>query len=279
MHEDRASRSKAMTDSRLPTFFIPHGGGPCFFMDWTMGPADTWDRMAAFLKGLADSLPRRPQAVLVISGHWECAEFSVTTGAHPALIYDYHGFPEHTYRLQYPAPGSPPLAEQVGALLNQAGFAVHGDAQRGFDHGLFVPFKLIYPQADIPIVQLSLKRGLDPAQHLRAGQALAPLRAQGVLIVGSGMSFHNLRAFGPAGTRDSEQFDVWLSDALAAPDAAKRDAALRQWAQAPSARSAHPREEHLLPLMVAAGAADGDGARKIYDDLVQGVRISAWRFG
>lgn len=262
---------------RLPTYFIPHGAGPCFFMEWTRGPADTWDQTAAWLKGLLAGLPERPKAILVVSGHWEAAQFTVGSAERPSLIYDYYGFPEETYRLTFPAPGSPALAGRVRELLGEAGFATAEDPERGYDHGVFVPLKLALPAADIPVVQLSLRADLDPEAHLAAGRALAPLRDAGVLIVGSGMSWHNMRGFTPAFTGKSEAFDTWLSQALADPSG--REAALRDWSQAPYAREAHPREEHLAPLFVAAGAADGEPARHAFRDVAMDVVISGYAFG
>ena len=265
--------------AELPVLYIPHGGGPCFFMDWTMGPPDTWHRMAEWLRHVPDLVGATPKAVLVISGHWEEEPVAATSHPSPPLLYDYYGFPEHTYQLKYPAPGSTSLADRVGELLTEAGFAVKKDAARGFDHGVFIPFKLIYPHADIPVVQLSLRAGLDAEDHIRIGRALAPLRGEGVLIVGSGMSFHNLRAFGPAAGPVSDQFDEWLTNAVCAPDPQRRDANLAAWTQAPGARLAHPREEHLLPLMVAAGAAGNEQGRKLFQDRVMGVTVSAFGFG
>ena len=268
--------------SRLPTLFIPHGGGPCFFMEPMRGPKDTWDKMAAYLRGIAGSIGQRPKAVLVISGHWETEKPTVNAGAHPSLLFDYYNFPEHTYRLTYPAPGSPVLAQRVRDLLGAAGFASEEDHTRGFDHGVFIPFLLIYPEAEIPIVQLSLQEDLDPQTHLAIGRALERLRDEGVLIVGSGMSFHNLRAFlgGDASTDGAAQrFDDWLAAAVAAPDAGARDAALARWEEAPYARFCHPREEHLIPLMVAAGAGGGDPGRRTFSDHVWGKALSGFQFG
>jgi aromatic ring-opening dioxygenase catalytic subunit (LigB family) len=261
----------------LPTLYIPHGAGPCFFMEWTRGPADTWDRTAAWLKGLVADLPQRPKAILVISGHWEEPRFTVGSAARPPLIFDYYGFPEETYRLTFDAPGSPALAKRVRELLGAAGFPAAEDPARGYDHGVFVPLKLVTPDADIPVVQLSLRSDLDPAAHLAAGRALAPLRDEGVLIVGSGMSWHNMRGFSPAFTAKSQAFDAWLTDALADP--AGRDEAIRKWAHAPYARDAHPREEHLAPLFVAAGAAEGEPGRRVFHDVAMDVAISAFEFG
>jgi aromatic ring-opening dioxygenase catalytic subunit (LigB family) len=267
-----------MSTNRLPTLFIPHGGGPCFFMEWPGNP-HMWDRMADFLKGLGDFVGIRPKAVVVISGHWEEAEFTVSANPKPPLIYDYSGFPEHTYQLQYPAPGSPELARRIQTLLTDAGLPTNIDAQRGLDHGVFIPFKLIYPNADIPIVQLSMKAGLDPATHIRAGQALETLRDEGVLIVGSGMSFHNMRGFSPAFKEASKRFDDWLATAVSQPDTIQRHAMLEHWTDAPDARLTHPHPDHLLPLMVAAGAAGTDAGQRIFEDEVMNVIVSGIAFG
>lgn len=254
----------------LPTLFLSHGGGPCFWMDW--GPEDPFKNLAASLRGLAASIGAKPKAVLVISGHWEEEQFTVQTHPQPPMLYDYYGFPEHTYRLKYPAPGAPWLAQRVKELLGAKGIPVKEDGERGFDHGLFVPFLLIYPQADIPVIQLSLKKNLDPREHLELGRALAPLRSEGVLIVGSGLSYHNLRRLvDTAGV--SEQFDAWLTDAVCDPDPASRANKLSRWTEAPAARACHPREDHLIPLMVAAGAAGADVGHKIYSE-----RMSNWKF-
>jgi aromatic ring-opening dioxygenase catalytic subunit (LigB family) len=265
---------------RAPSLYIPHGGGPCFFMEWTRGPADTWERMGDFLEGLGDTLPRRPDAIIVISAHWEEDLFTVTSQPNPPLLYDYYGFPEHTYRLRYDAPGSPALAQEIREMLGGAGIPSRADRERGFDHGVFIPFKLIYPDADIPIVQLSLKSGLDPARHLEAGLAIAPLRDQNILIVGSGMSYHNMAAFRDQRPQpQSELFDSWLNAAATDPDPEDRNDRLLRWADAPAARAAHPREEHLMPLMVAAGAAADDRGRRIFTDAATGRAVSGFQFG
>jgi aromatic ring-opening dioxygenase catalytic subunit (LigB family) len=264
---------------KLPTLYIPHGGGPCFFMDWTMGPADTWDRMAAWLRELDGTLPEKPRALLVVSAHWEAPVPTVMTSPAPPLLYDYSGFPPHTYELTWPAPGAPELASRVRHLLSGAGFESREDAKRGFDHGVFVPLKVAYPDARVPTVQLSLREGLDPAQHLAMGRALAPLRDEGVLIVGSGMSYHNMRGFsGGSGAREaSVSFDTWLGEAVA-QEPEERVRRLVAWAQAPAARQVHPREEHLLPLMVVAGAAGADRAQRAYSGTLVGLRFSGIHF-
>jgi aromatic ring-opening dioxygenase catalytic subunit (LigB family) len=271
-------KESIMAIATLPTLYIPHGGGPCFFMEWTMGPADMWHKMGAWLSQLGSAIDSQPRAIVVVSAHWESAEFALTAAAQPPLLYDYYGFPEHTYQLQYGAPGAPELAQSIAELLREAALPVRLDAQRGFDHGVFIPFKLIYPEANIPIVQLSLQTGLDPAVHIAVGRALQPLRDQGVLIVGSGMSYHNMRGVGAGVGGASDQFDAWLTAAVSAR-AATRNEQLCQWQQAPAARIAHPREEHLLPLMVVAGAAGTDLGRKIFEDRLMGSMVSAYQFG
>lgn len=273
---------ETQSSTRMPTLFIPHGGGPCFFMDWTVmgGPADTWDATAAWLRGLAETLPARPRAIIVISGHWEERDFAVASTTSPALIYDYTGFPAHTYELKYPAPGEPALAERIIDLLQTAGLRARADRMRGFDHGVFIPFLLAFPDATIPVVPLSLTNDLDPAKHMAAGQALRSLRDEGVLIVGSGMSYHNMHAFRTdAALHPSAIFDDWLTDVVEDLDFTRREARLRAWSQAPAALNAHPREEHLLPLMVAAGAGADSPGRRIFSDTVMKATISAFQFG
>lgn len=263
---------------RMPVVFIPHGGGPWPFVELGFDRGEL-DELAGYLRGLPDGLPGRPRALLVISAHWEEAVPTVMTGERPPLLYDYFNFPPAAYAIQWPAPGSPGLAARVQGLLKAAGIASRTDADRGFDHGTFVPLKLSWPDADVPTVQLSLRKGLDPAEHLAIGRALAPLRDEGVLIVGSGMSFHNLRAFFSGGaTAAAAAFDAWLAEAMAqAPD--ERARWLTRWADGPGARQSHPREEHLLPLMVVAGAAGEDAARRTYNGTMVGNRLSAFQFG
>ncbi len=267
--------------SRQPAIFLSHGGGPCFWM--TFPPplgAHAFDGLKAYLAGLLATLPARPKAIVVISGHWEERLPTVSTAPAPPMLFDYYGFPEHTYRLSYPAPGAPDLAEKVRALMSGAGIDTAADPQRGFDHGVFVPFLIVDPEARIPVVMLSLQQNLDPAFHIAVGKAIAPLRDDGVLIVGSGNSFHNLRAFfdGKDSTA-SAAFDGWLNDAIAGAAPEQRNASLEQWAKAPHARDCHPREEHLLPLMVVAGAALNDVGRRVYHDTIGGKLASGFAFG
>lgn len=272
--------SKHVTKStRMPTVYLPHGGGPCFFMDWTMGPPDTWLRMAEWLRSIPKIVPRKPTALLVISAHWEQSVPTLLTSPKPPLLYDYSGFPQHTYQLKWPAPNDLTLATKIGQLLANSGIKSATDDRRGYDHGVFIPLLLAFPKADVPTVQLSLRRGLDPAEHLAIGKALQPLRDEGVLIIGSGMSYHNMRGFmQPSSLADSKAFDDWLATTVAL-DSKHRAAKLSAWKQAPRAVACHPREEHLLPLMVCAGAAGDDRGAAVFRDTVMGVQVSGHVFG
>ena len=268
-----------MTSTKLPTYFISHGGGPWPWMK------DQWGGMMAELERSLQDLVRevgaKPKAVLVISGHWEAPAFTVQASPRPGMVYDYAGFPPHTYEVKYGAPGSPALAMRVRDLLAAAGLPAALDDRRGYDHGTFAPLAAMYPEADVPVVQLSVQVGYDPAAHLAVGRALAPLREEGVLIVGSGLSFHNLRALGPAGKEPSKRFDAWLQETLVAAAPAERTARLLRWEQAPAARQAHPEEDHLIPLMVAVGAAEDEAGACVYHEetFFGSVTASSFRFG
>ncbi|MGA9659934.1 MAG: class III extradiol ring-cleavage dioxygenase, partial [Asticcacaulis sp.] len=259
--------------------YIPHGGGPCFFMTWN--PAGMWDEMGAYLKRISSDVAVKPKAILIISAHWEEADFTIQTKQKPGMLFDYYGFPAHTYELDYPADGSPELAARVQDLAAQAGITVVGDSNRNYDHGVFIPMLLAYPDADIPTVQVSLKAGLDPAEHLAFGKALAPLRDEGVLIIGSGLSYHSLPGLMQRGVHDagtaSREFDTWMQATLQS-----EPQGLLDWQTAPSARACHPREEHLLPLMVVAGAGAGDSFSVPYHQTDLGptdITVSAFQFG
>jgi len=269
-----------MSSTRLPTYFLSHGGGPWPYMD---GPfRENFHQLEASLKAIPAELGGiTPRAVLMISGHWEAARFEVMASPKPPMVYDYGGFPPHTYHIQYPAPGDPLLAERVHGLLAAAGLPTALNAQQGFDHGAFTTMFPMYPQADVPLVQLSMLQGYDPEAHLALGRVLAPLRDEGVLIVGSGLSYHNLRAFGPGAKTASGQFDAWLQSTLLQAAPAERSELLRHWSEAPAARQAHPREDHLVPLMVAVGAAEGEAGTCIYHEpaFMGGVTASSFRFG
>ncbi|MEJ0037497.1 MAG: class III extradiol ring-cleavage dioxygenase [Gammaproteobacteria bacterium] len=262
---------------KLPTLFVSHGGGPWPFMPDRI---EDFAGTLAYLQKLPATLPSQPTAILSVSGHWEEEQFTVATSEHPPMVYDYYGFPEHTYRIKYAAPGSRAIAARVSQLLKAAGVTIDEDSERGFDHGTFVPLAVMYPQARIPVVSLSLRANLSATEHLRMGAALAPLRDEGVLIVGSGLSYHNLRALRMASTAGpvSDQFEAWLTEAVSDPDPASRARQLSRWDTAPAARLAHPREEHLIPLMVAAGAAGNSRGALDFRDRVWGVSMASYRF-
>ena len=262
----------------MPVAFVPHGGGPWPFVEMGL-PHNEVAELKAYL-GSIRKLPKNPpRALLVVSAHWEEPALTLMTAEHPPMLYDYYGFPPESYHITWPASGNPALAQTVAQLIRAAGFKTAFDPRRGFDHGTFVPLKVAYPDADVPTVQLSLKRGLDPSEHLAVGRALAPLRDEDIFIVGTGMTFHNLQMFGdPRAGSYSEAFDQWLRDVMAR-DKDARAKGLTQWSQAPAARIAHPREEHLLPLMVATGAAGDDAASVAFNGTFMGTRLSAYHFG
>ena len=264
--------------TRLPTFFISHGGGPWPWMEGMVeGP---YAKLVTSLRRMPADAGGQVRSILMVSAHWEAPMFTVQGNMQPPMIYDYYGFPESTYRIRYAAPGNPELAIRVEQCLRAADLPGAVDGERGYDHGMYAPMAVAYPDADMPIVQLSLLAGLDPGAHLQLGRALAPLREEGVLLVGSGLSYHNLRAFGPPAIDASAAFDAWLQQTLRLPSP-QRTQALLDWERAPAARLAHPREEHLLPLMVAVGAAGDDAADLVYHekDFMGGVTVSSFRFG
>jgi len=263
-------------EKKAQIVYLSHGGGPLPIL----GDAGH----AAMVRFMRD-LPRQltiPQAVLVISAHWEEAQPTLFSTAHVPLFYDYYGFPAEAYHITYPAPGSGELVDQISAHLSTAGLSPSVNAHRGVDHGVFIPLKLIYPEADIPVVQLSLLAGLDPVAHLALGHALQPLLDQNLLVIGSGFSFHNLNAFfaPDAGERDptNDAFQDWLVETITSGmPAQEREQRLMDWESAPSARYCHPREEHLLPLHVCASLA-GTPGEKIFDEAIMGKRGVAFRW-
>ena len=269
----------AMADlaSIMPVLFVAHGGGPLPLLN-----DPSHQQHHAFLTSIAAQLPQ-PTAILLITAHWEANEVALTSSQAPGMLYDYSGFPAESYQYRYPAPGAPELALQVQQLLQSQGVPCRLDSERGYDHGTFVPLMLMYPKANIPVLQMSLLRNLDAAAHINIGKALADLRSQGVLIVGSGMSFHNLRALmsgDPRTSSLSSQFDEWLTAAITA-EPSQMLTKLEQWQQAPAALFAHPRAEHLLPLHVCAGAAfaAGRAGECNYQDWLFNGKVSGyiWR--
>jgi len=251
--------------------YFSHGGGPLPILGEPSHKA-----MVEFMERLPGQL-RRPEAILVVSAHWEERVPTLLGAAHPAMFYDYYGFPDEAYEITYPAPGSPQHASRIAELLKAQGFAARIDDHRGFDHGLFIPLKLMYPDADIPCLQLSLVRGLDPAVHVALGQALRGLLGENILVVGSGFSYHNIGEFfgHELGTPDpaNDAFQDWLIETCTSPGLTQpqREQRLIQWEQAPSARYCHPREEHLLPVHVCQGMA-GEPGRVVFDDQILGKR-------
>ena len=261
--------------SRLPTLFISHGSP-------MLAVADTPAR--AFLQGLGKTLPR-PRAIIVFSAHWEAMGGpAVSLASQPETIHDFGGFPDELYDILYPAPGAPELAMQAAGLLEQAGYTVRRSDTRGLDHGAWVPLRLMYPAADIPVMQISLLRDASPAEHEKLGRALAGLRDEGVLVIGSGSLSHNLSEF--RGHHIDAEVPSWVSDFSEWMNTALGEGrhadVLNYRAKAPHAVRNHPTEEHLLPLFAAMGAAgvgaagasttgEGIKAQRIHTSVEYGV--------
>jgi len=258
--------------------YFSHGGGPLPILGEPSHAA-----MVEFLKTLPNRLAK-PDAILVISAHWEEIAATVLGASHPAMFYDYYGFPTAAYDIAYPAPGSPELASAIIHLLGRHHIPGRIDNRRGFDHGLFIPLELMYPKADIPSIQLSLIQGLDPAAHIEMGRSLNALLDENVLVIGSGFSFHNMKAFSADGTTiadpANDSFQDWLIETCTAPlSQAEREQRLIAWETAPAAPYCHPREEHLLPLHVCVGiAGDKFRAKTIFDDYILGKRSVAFEW-
>lgn len=267
------SKSSGSSSNRI--LFISHGGGPLPLLGdpGHRELVDTLQQLAGMIE--------KPSAIIVISAHWEAERPTLTSGSSPELIYDYYGFPEESYDIEYPAPGQPELALMIAGKLNEKGIDAELDGQRGFDHGLFVPLKIMYPDADIPCVQLSLLSSLDPDAHIRIGEALKDLPDDKLLVLGSGFSFHNMGAFFTPASDESlalnTSFEHWLIETCTSPDIdeAERRRRLVDWASAPGARYCHPREEHLLPLHVCYGVA-GRPAEKNVEFEAIGKKASAY---
>lgn len=260
--------------NKAQVVYFSHGGGPLPFL------GDPGHKAMVDFMALLPARLRKPDAILVVSAHWEEAAATLLGAQNPSMFYDYYGFPEEAYQINYPAPGNPELANKIAELLARHNIPAHIDPQRGFDHGLFIPLKKMYPQADIPSLQLSLLRGLNPSAHIALGKALSELMDQNILVIGSGFSFHNMRAFSwqgtPAPDPANDAFQDWLiqvcTGSLPQPE---REKLLIEWEKAPSARYCHPREEHLLPVHVCAGMA-GKPAELIFDDYILGKRSVAF---
>lgn len=263
-----------MPPKQAPVLYLPHGGGPLPLLN-----DPNHHTLTQFITGLGHKLAT-PAAILVISAHWETSQPALTATDSPALLFDYSGFPPESYQLSYPAPGAPQLAAQIAEKLQQAGFNSQLNTSRGWDHGVFVPLLMLHPQADIPVLQLSLLKGLDPATHIALGEAISFLRQQNVLIIGSGMSFHNMQAFfrqDLVSDAQVETFNQYFIDSLQPQHSyAEQAKRLINWQQAPHARLMHPREEHLLPLHVCFGAAKGSTAQLLFNDKVLNKTVLAF---
>jgi 4,5-DOPA dioxygenase extradiol len=260
-----------------PSLFISHGS-PTLAID--TGPA------VDFLSGLGQTLEKtygKPKAILCASAHWETAAPAVSTAERPQTVYDFYGFPEELYRLNYPAPGAPAIAEQAAALMRAAGFRCAVDPTQGLDHGAWMPLRFLWPKADIPVAQVAIQHPLGPAHHVALGKALMPLRAEGVLLIGSGGAVHNLRDVmqgrmaGKSGTPAwAMQFDDWLEQQV---HAGNGEQLIRYRSEAPGGAVAHPRDEHLLPLHFAFGAGGGHPGRTLYRGFTLGsLSMAAYAF-
>lgn len=240
-------------NNKPQVLYLSHGGGPLPLLG-----DEGHTEMVSCLQEIAAKIIK-PSAILVVSAHWEQTIPTITSGAQPSLLYDYYGFPEESYSIEYPCPGNQALARKIHKVLTNANINARLDEERGFDHGLFVPLKIMYPEADIPCIQLSLVQNLDPMVHINIGRALQNLNYEKLLVIGSGFSFHNMKAFFAPETSDlkaqNESFENWLLDTCSNQDIdeEERTKRLAQWEEAPFARYCHPREEHLLPLHVCYG--------------------------
>lgn len=259
---------------KLQIIYFSHGGGPMPLLKDVSHLA-----MIEFMQKLP-GLIHKPEAIVVISAHWEEKNPTLLSNPTPTMLYDYIGFPEETYKIQYPAKGNPTLAEKIQSLLKKNDIEALLDKNRGFDHGLFIPLMLMYPEADIPAIQLSLVKGLDARKHIEIGHALRSLENKNILIIGSGFSFHNMAAFS---WRDkdiddpkNDAFQEWLIETCTKTSSqTDREELLENWENAPNARYCHPREEHLLPLHVCQAMAV-DKAELIFDDYIVGKRSIAF---
>jgi 4,5-DOPA dioxygenase extradiol len=266
-----------IANKKASIVYIPHGGGPLPLLS-----EEGYESMNPFLRGFPATIPE-PEAIVVISAHWEEPIISITAHKNPPMLFDYFGFPPESYEYNYPAPGRPRLASRIQAMLETAGIEARLDYERGFDHGVFIPLMLMYPQANIPCIQISLSSSLDAAFHVDLGKALAPLKKENLLILGSGFSFHNLQVMiskaDGAVDEKNRQFDDWLAKTCSDLDLEinEREQSLIEWDRAPHARYCHPREEHLLPLQVCFGIARS-AAKTVFQDKVSGFILSAYQW-
>jgi len=280
-HETAEFPSVLMPGEHMPCVYINHGGGPLPILGQQPDVAN-------FLRSYPSTLPQRPRAILVVTAHWEGSCTAVSGGASHPLLFDYGGFPPESYKYSYPAPGNPALAQRVRDLLGEAGLPCSIDTRRGWDHGVFVPLMLMFPDADIPVVALGLQKNQDPAAHVAVGLALQRLRDEGVLIIGSGASFHNFSYFfakgkqRAVGEEHSAVFDKWLNETVTEQNIPDNDRRSRMEAvaAAPSFLEAHPpgAAEHLMPLFVVFGASGAGPPGKSVGEPTKGIRFSQFEF-
>ena len=267
--------------TKFPAVFVNHGGGPMPLLG--KQPEITHHLRKELV---TKYLPETPTSIVVLSAHWESHIVSITSSANPSMVYDYSGFPPESYMYQYPAPGSPELANKIQGLFEQHGIKSQLDDKRGYDHGVFVPLMLMYPNPIIPVVCVSLDASLSIEKNLKIGSALQSLREEGVLILGSGYTFHNMGGFFNP-TKEilsaSTEFNTWLKETMTNRDDREGGTALKakllEWEKAPGARLCHPREEHLLPLFMTAAAAGWNSkAEVIYESTELGISVSGYLF-
>ena len=273
-HKPEGVEMDTQTTNKAQIVYLSHGGGPLPILG-----DKTHLAMIEFMTNLP-ALLRKPEAIIVFSAHWEESVATLLGDAKPAMLYDYYGFPKEAYDIKYPAPGNPKLADRIVEIYKTRNISARVDLQRGFDHGLFIPLKMMYPEADIPALQISLLRGLNPKSHIELGKALNGLMKENILVIGSGFSFHNMNTFRWDGAsvsdKENDKFQDWLIKTCTnAMSQNEREQQLIAWEKAPSARYCHPREEHLLPLHVCIGMA-GKQAKLIFDNQMLGKRSVAF---
>ncbi len=269
-----------MSESKLPVAFVSHGGGP-----WPILSLDGFNEperlsLYNYMKSISQTPKMQPKALLVISAHWEESKFTINTNPNPELLYDYYGFPPKAYDFDWPVKNDLSVVNEVKMALNIAGIGFNEDDQRDYDHGIFIPLMPAYPDAAIPVIQISLNANLSPEDHFNFGSAMAPLREKGIFIIGSGNSYHNVRSMfkpSPKAISASKEFDEWLKATLRL-NADERKKAILNWENAPGARECHPREEHLIPLMVIMGAAKNDAAKISWTGTINGTSNTAFHF-
>lgn len=261
------------SNNKAQLIYISHGGGPLPILG-----EPSHDEMVKFMKNLPSKL-RKPEAILVISAHWEESVVTIQGSESPKMLYDYYGFPDEAYKVNYPANGSQMYAKKIADILERHGVKSNIDSERGYDHGFFIPLMLMYPKADIPSLQISLLRSLDASDHINFGKALSELMKENILVIGSGSSFHNMRSFNLSENKEdplNDAFQDYLIEACTTDiPQEEREKMLIEWESAPSARYCQPREDHLLPLHVCMGMAE-DKSKLIFNDYVAGKRVVAF---